>query len=84
MGRRDDMRAAGALCCCGSHDVRHSDAVPNTRRPRFRCGSCEAEWTCGDDGEPYMTFAQGYRPSREMESRLKQPYRYADHHESAS
>ena len=72
-GRRADMRAAGALCVCGSHDVRHSDAT-TTGRPRFRCGSCEAEWTSGNSGEPYMSHAQGYRPSREMETRLKKEY----------
>ena len=65
MGRRARMKTAGALCGCGSYDIRHSDPLPwkNPPRPSFICGSCDAgPWTSGDDGEPYFSHAEGYIP----------------------
>ena len=61
------MSDAGALCSCGSHDVRLITQAENWRlgtddrwalRPQFGCGSCKATWTSGNRGEPYIRFAR--------------------------
>ena len=61
------MAQAGALCPCGSHDVRLSDPTC-IGRMQFRCGTCGAQWTAGNDGMPYAEFAKGYMPDRSNES----------------
>ena len=56
-GRQQRMFAAGALCCCGSHDVL-LDGHTAIGRVQFRCGSCNAQWTAGNLGKPYIDFAR--------------------------
>ena len=51
------MFDAGALCLCGSHDVRLITQA-YLLRPLFGCGSCQATWTSGNAGHPYMQFAR--------------------------
>lgn len=63
------MRRAGALCTCGSPDVRFRGRSPLSfdRRPVFGCGSCGSEWTAGAKGLPYSKFAtveEWYEPRR--------------------
>jgi len=59
------MKKADALCVnpnCRSHDVRYTgkSEIHWFPRPTFLCGSCGSEWTSGNDGEPYMSFAIPY------------------------
>ena len=63
-GRCEKMRDAGALCHCGSHDVRFDGWSPykQDQRPMFRCGSCGSTWTAGTDGEPYIRFVTPTTP----------------------
>ena len=63
-GRREQMRAAGALCACGSHDVRFDGWSPykQDQRPMFTCGSCGSGWTAGTNGEPYIRFVTPTTP----------------------
>ena len=54
MGRRVDMKNAGALCLfCKSHDVRFDGGAVDGR-PKFKCGSCGNWWTCGHRGGPWI------------------------------
>lgn len=59
------MEKADALCVkptCRSHDIRYvgRSEIHWYPRPVFLCGSCGSEWTSGNDGEPYMSFAVPY------------------------
>lgn len=60
-GRREKMKAAGALCSvCQSHDVQFDgrSVFKYDYRPTFKCGSCGAGWTSGTLGKPYSDFCE--------------------------
>ena len=56
---RTRTKNAGALCQCGSYDIRFigRSGIKLDRRPVFKCGSCFKEWTAGSTGMPYIEVA---------------------------
>lgn len=57
MGRKAQMNMAGALCGCGSADVRFNgrSVIKHDHRPTFICGSCGSTFTAGN-GSAYAPF----------------------------